>query len=92
MAGKRIKNNGAEVDFIIHSPFTVPLESKATLKVNNRHFTSIKKYLAASGLKVGILVSAASFQRIEEGDYTLFNLPVYLCNMANIEFLINETK
>lgn len=71
--------NKPEVDFVIkYDKIVVPIECKATLKVNQRNFSSLKCYLTKADLRTGILVSAAPFEIFEDKQFRFINIPIYL--------------
>ncbi len=85
---KRGKQADIEIDFIVdhkNGKIKIPVECKATLKIQKRHYKNLNHYLDITGQKFGILVSAAPFQKINpQPDRIILNLPVYLASNANI--------
>ena len=78
-----------EVDFVLDLPelrIKIPIESKATARVQKKHYKNIRHYLDITEQRIGILVSAAPFQVIKtEGGKTIINVPIYLASRKNIE-------
>ncbi len=77
-----------EVDFVVdygNGKVKIPVECKATTRVQKRHYKNINHYLDITGQSFGILASAAPFQVIlSTPGRTILNLPVYLATNSNI--------
>lgn len=87
---KESSQNQTEVDFVWRHIAPIPIECKATLRTTARHYANLRKYLLKTNLKVGFLVTAAPFEILKEEQYTLINLPIYLCRIEIIEKLFME--
>jgi len=85
---KKSQKGNIEVDFIVdaqNSPQKIPIECKATTKIQKKHIKNIIYYLEATGQKFGIVVSAAALETFKlNHDIIVMNLPVYLANAVNI--------
>jgi uncharacterized protein len=85
---KKNSKEALEVDFIWKKgKKTIPIECKASMKINDS-LTSLKSYLRLSGMKEGILVSAAPFKVLEDKEFRIINLPVYLARSEIIDDLV----
>jgi hypothetical protein len=87
---KKSSKDEIEVDFVLQDTQPIPIECKASLKVSPRSFVNLRHYLKASGLRVGILASAAPFSIHREEGLTLVNLPIYACSVPIIRRVIEE--
>lgn len=87
---KESNKNQVEVDFIFHGNPVVPVECKSSLKVTKRSFSGLIRYLTQSDQKIAFLVSASPFQFIEQKEFRLINLPIYLATPEIIERLANK--
>ncbi|MBF0103904.1 MAG: ATP-binding protein [Deltaproteobacteria bacterium] len=87
---KKSPHDSAEVDFVLRTEKTIPIECKASLKVTPRAFANIRQYLKLAGVATGFLISLAPFEIFKDMDFQLINLPVYLCRVDIIEALANE--
>ncbi len=78
-----------EVDFVLDLPavrIKIPIESKATARVQKKHYKNLRHYLDITDQRLGIIVSAAPFQVIKTEDgKTIINVPIYLASRKNIE-------
>ncbi len=78
-----------EVDFVLDLPelrIKVPIESKATARVQNKHYKNLRHYLDITEQRIGIIVSAAPFEVIKTKDgKIIINVPIYLASRENIE-------
>ncbi len=85
---KKGKPSDIEVDFTIDiedGKIKIPIECKATEKIQKRHYKNISHYLNLTGQNFGILVSAAPYQKIvPEPGRCILNLPIYLATSSNI--------
>jgi len=85
---KKNQKSNIEVDFIVdvHDSFhKIPIECKATIKIQKKHIKNIIHYLNSCGQKFGIVVSAAPFEKLKlENDIIILNVPIYLANTLNI--------
>jgi hypothetical protein len=82
---KKAGSDSPELDFIWRQEnFLVAIECKATQKVSQKHWSSLKSYFettADCGIPcVGVLVSAAPFKVINSTKGTMVNLPLYLAS------------
>lgn len=76
---KQSGNSPHEVDFIVRSGDRfIPIECKAGLRVTNRAFKNVMRYLEISKQDTGYVVSAAPFSSFDTKDYKLTNFPVYM--------------
>ena len=55
----------------------IPIEVKATGKMNRRHFSSLLEYLNFSGGKFGLLVSAGGGAVYSEKGKSIYQTPFY---------------
>lgn len=80
--------NSSEVDFLFtKGQRTVPIEVKATAKINQRHFTSLLEYLDFSGRKAGFLISSGRGTLYSQKEKTITQIPFYaisqgICNAS----------
>ncbi len=85
---KKGKQANIEVDFTVDAEdgkTKIPVECKATEKIQKRHYKNILHYLNLTGQNFGILVSAAPYLKINsEPGKVILNLPVYLATNLNI--------
>lgn len=72
--------SGGEIDFIVKIGMqTIPVECKAALKIDRRHWQGVLEYLAQYGQKFGVVVSLAPlFETQLATGAKILNLPVYL--------------
>jgi len=78
-AGRTSSN---EVDFVIaRDDCYIPIECKASLRVTNRTFVNVKRYLEHSKQEIGYVISAAPFQRFDTKSFKLINFPVYMSSV-----------
>ena len=89
-AYKENSKNKSEVDFIWRDRSLIPIECKATLKVSQRTFDNIRRYLNIIGGKVGFVISAAPFEVLTIENMKLVNLPIYLCQAKIIKSIFDE--
>jgi predicted AAA+ superfamily ATPase len=86
---KKGKSTDIEVDFVMDIPelgVKIPIECKAALKLNSKHYKNIAHYLRLTGQAFGVVVSAAPLEKIIIGDqFTIMNIPVYLADKENIK-------
>jgi len=87
-AWKKSSKDDIEVDFILHDTQPIPIECKASLKVSQRSFVNLRHYLNASGLPLGILVSAAPLSVHREEGKTFINLPIYACSVRGVRRIL----
>lgn len=88
---KLAPGNTPEVDFVLKTPQRIlPIECKATLKVNKRSFSSLKIFLEKTESKLGLLVSAAPFEIFKLNEVTIINIPAYLFRIEILERLLKE--
>lgn len=81
-----------EVDFVWRlDSRVVPIECKASVKVTKRSFSSLRQYLDISQSRVGVLVSAAPFEIVREGEKALVNVPLYLASGRGIKRVVEES-
>ncbi|MCP4681403.1 MAG: AAA family ATPase [Desulfobacterales bacterium] len=85
---KKGKNSDIECDFIMDAPqlgVKIPIECKAALNVQRKHYKNIIHYLRLTGQKFGIVVSAAPLETIIiEDKFMIMNIPIYLADKGNI--------
>lgn len=83
---KKDPKNPVEVDFILNSGANpLPIEVKAARKFNQRFGASLMEYLRLTGLKRGVLVSAAPYRVEKIQDFEIINLPLYYCLASTFE-------
>jgi predicted AAA+ superfamily ATPase len=86
---KKGKNQDIEVDFVMDAPefnVKIPIECKAALALKSKHYKNIVHYLKLTGLKFGVVVSAAPLEKVSLADGMLvMNIPVYLASKENIK-------
>jgi predicted AAA+ superfamily ATPase len=86
---KKGGNTDIEVDFVMDIPgynVKIPIECKAALKLNSKHYKNIIHYLRLTGQNFGVVVSAAPLETIVLADHiTIMNIPVYLASKENIK-------
>lgn len=79
---KRSQGTAQEVDFVVEQGGQfIPVECKASLKVTNRSFVNVIKYLELSGGDLGYLISAAPYEEYKVAGKRLLNLPIYMAGM-----------
>lgn len=79
LSGWKKSPSGMEMDFVIKKgKRTIPIECKAALTIHGAHIKGLIEYLRLHRLSVGAIVSFAPFRRIETGDKTVFNIPLYM--------------
>ncbi|MBI2603391.1 MAG: ATP-binding protein [Deltaproteobacteria bacterium] len=89
---KKDPKNPVEIDFILNSgAVPLPIEVKAAKKYNQRFGSSLLEYLHLTGLKRGVLVSAAPYQVDRIRDCEIINLPLYYCLASTLEQLIPQS-
>lgn len=76
---KESSSSPREVDFVWRDDLILPIECKAAQKLSPRVFSSLKAYLRATNLRIGVLVSAAPFRILRDEKLVLVNFPIYLC-------------
>ncbi len=76
---KKNAKEQVEVDFVWKELNAIPIECKASLKLSN-NLSALKYYMNLSGSKVGIVISAASFEVLKQGKQKIINIPIYLAN------------
>ncbi|OGQ05587.1 MAG: hypothetical protein A2W61_08470 [Deltaproteobacteria bacterium RIFCSPLOWO2_01_44_7] len=70
--------NSSEIDFLFtKNKMVIPIEVKATGKMNRRHFSSLLEYLNFSGGKFGLLVSAGGGAVYSEKGKSIYQTPFY---------------
>lgn len=72
---KRSSDSDKEVDFISNG--NLPIEVKATLKIQNKHLRGIVEYLKLYDLEKGVVISGDKFKVLEVDAKKIINLPVY---------------
>lgn len=78
---KRSQTTPHEVDFIIRKDGQyIPIECKASLRVTNRSFVNVIRYLELSRQDRGYVVSAAPYQVFDTKKFKLINLPAYMAS------------
>lgn len=86
---KQGKSADIEVDFIMDAPelgVKIPIECKAALTLKSKHYKNILHYLRLTGQKFGVVVSAATLQRLLIDDHiVIMNVPIYLANKENLK-------
>jgi len=86
---KKGNNTDIEVDFVMDVPeagVKIPIECKAALTLKSKHYKNLVHYLKLTGLKFGVVVSAAPLEKVTAGDgITIMNIPVYLADKENIK-------
>ena len=79
LSGWKKSSSGMEIDFIIKNrKALVPVECKAALRIHKTHLKGLLEYLGLYGLRVGVIVSLSPFEKIESGNRTIFNIPLYM--------------
>ncbi len=79
LSGWKKSSSGMEIDFIVKDrKRVVPVECKATLKIHKTHLKGLLEYLRLHRLPVGAIVSLSPFEKIESGNKTIFNIPLYM--------------
>jgi len=79
ISGWKKSPSGMEIDFVVkRRKHTIPIECKATLRLNKKHLKGLIEYLHLHQLSTGVVVSLTPFQRIESNGKTIFNLPLYM--------------
>jgi predicted AAA+ superfamily ATPase len=80
LAGWKKTPSGGEIDFIVKSGFaTIPVECKAALKCDRRHWQGVMEYMDQYKQSVGVVVSLAPFGETSLANGTrIINLPAYL--------------
>jgi len=91
---KKGSNTEIEIDFLMESEIMmakIPIECKASLTLKKKHYHNLIQYLKATNQKIGLVISAAPFQKIrtEEG-YFILNIPIYLASKKNIELYLSR--
>jgi hypothetical protein len=85
---KKSQRGNIEVDFIVdakNSSQKIPIECKATTKIQKKHIKNILHYLDATCQKFGIVISAAPLEVFKrDNDIIVLNLPIYMANAMNI--------
>ena len=75
---KKDPKNPVEVDFVYkYKHTTLPIEVKASRRFNQRFTSSLLEYLNATGLKKGVLISAAPYKKETVRGFEIIHLPVY---------------
>jgi len=79
LSGWKRSSSGAEIDFIMKSQqVAVPVECKAALAVNKRHFRGLLNYLDLYGARRGVIVSFAPYSVADlGGGRAVVNVPAY---------------
>ena len=86
LAGWKKTPSGGEIDFIVKTGAgTIPVECKAALKCDRRHWQGILEYLEQFNQSLGIVVSLAPLgeTQLSSGKRVL-NLPVYLMEKFDV--------
>ena len=80
LAGWKKTPSGGEIDFIVKTgASTIPVECKAALKSDRRHWHGILEYLEQFNQNLGIVVSLAPLAETDlPSGKRVLNLPVYL--------------
>ncbi len=94
---KKGRGSDIEVDFVYEMPkekLKIPIECKATLQIKSKHYKNLLYYLRLTGNNLGILVSAAPFEKIiTKDEITILNIPIYLANSKNIKsFILKHSR
>jgi predicted AAA+ superfamily ATPase len=89
LAGWKKTPSGGEIDFIVKTGAgTIPVECKAALKCDRRHWQGIIEYLEQFEQGLGIVVSLAPLAETRLSNGTrILNLPVYF-----LEKIVTLTK
>ncbi|MFM8365449.1 MAG: hypothetical protein ACKOAS_09895, partial [Verrucomicrobiota bacterium] len=71
--------SGGEIDFVVKSgDATVPVECKAALKCDRRHWQGVVEYLEQFGQGLGVVVSLAPLAETQLANgRRILNLPAY---------------
>lgn len=72
------RDRSYEIDFILKSGSeTIPVECKASLKVNSNQYKGLDLYQKRYGNKRAFVISLAPFQVVKRSSYEIIHLPVY---------------
>lgn len=75
-----------EVDFVIKlAQNTIPIEVKASQNISKKYFNTILTYLNFTKQNLGVLVSAAPYQKVVFDEMVIHQVPVYACSWEVIE-------
>jgi len=71
------KDRSYEIDFMIKGEEMVPVECKAALKVNKKHFRGLDLYNQFYHNQKAVLLTLAPYQKIKRDHYEIVYLPLY---------------
>jgi predicted AAA+ superfamily ATPase len=80
VTGWKRSSSGCEIDFIVKKrDMPVPVECKASLKLDRKHLRGLLAYMSEYKVGTGILVSLAPYQQIDVPETgTIMTIPAYL--------------
>ncbi|MFM8716699.1 MAG: DUF4143 domain-containing protein, partial [Spartobacteria bacterium] len=92
LAGWKKTPSGGEIDFIVKTgAATIPVECKASLKCDRRHWQGILEYLEQFNQNLGVVVSLAPLAETQlPSGKKVLNLPAYL--LEQFDVLVKEKK